>query len=148
MEVTVPRVDAGTTRRKSYQRTFARRGVHPLGEVEVATTVEGDRAVLRVVNTGPMIQPDDLDRLAQPFQRLAADRNGDFFEAHELLEHLPPLPQASGRAPGPLQKTAVEHPASGRSWRRSRILARLHKWPRRERLLPLETLEQVQTLSR
>src|SRR5207253_314908 len=48
----------------------------PRGWVEVATMARGDRAVLRVVNTGPVIRPDDLDRLAQPFQRLAADRNG------------------------------------------------------------------------
>jgi signal transduction histidine kinase len=49
----------------------------PGGMIEVTTTTRAGRAVLSVVNTGPVIPPEDLDRLAQPFQRLDADRNGD-----------------------------------------------------------------------
>jgi signal transduction histidine kinase len=50
----------------------------PGGRIDVATTTNrGGRAVLTVMNTGPVIAPDDLDRLYQPFQRASADRNGD-----------------------------------------------------------------------
>ena len=50
----------------------------PGGRIDVATTTTSDgRAVLTVLNTGPVIHPDDLDRLYQPFQRVSADRNGD-----------------------------------------------------------------------
>jgi signal transduction histidine kinase len=50
----------------------------PGGRIDVATTTtEAGRAVLTVLNTGPFISPDDLDRLYQPFQRVSADRNGD-----------------------------------------------------------------------
>jgi signal transduction histidine kinase len=49
----------------------------PGGSIDIATTTDGGRAVLTVLNTGPVIPPDELDRLYQPFQRLDADRNGD-----------------------------------------------------------------------
>ena len=49
----------------------------PGGRVEIATATRGGKAVLTVINTGPVIRPDDLDRLYQPFQRLDTDRNGD-----------------------------------------------------------------------
>jgi signal transduction histidine kinase len=49
----------------------------PRGRIDVATTTKAGRAVLTVMNTGPVVSPDDLDRLAQPFQRLDAERNGD-----------------------------------------------------------------------
>ncbi|MEA2280890.1 MAG: hypothetical protein QOK21_1497, partial [Solirubrobacteraceae bacterium] len=49
----------------------------PGGRIDVATTTKAGRAVLTVLNTGPVISPDDLDRLAQPFQRLNGERNGD-----------------------------------------------------------------------
>jgi signal transduction histidine kinase len=50
----------------------------PGGRIDVATTTTSDgRAVLTVLNTGPVVQPDDLERLYQPFQRVAADRNGN-----------------------------------------------------------------------
>jgi signal transduction histidine kinase len=47
------------------------------GRVEIATTTRGGKAVLTVVNTGPVIPTDDLDRLYQPFQRLDTERNGE-----------------------------------------------------------------------
>jgi signal transduction histidine kinase len=40
------------------------------GRVEVAVGTEGGRAVLRVVNTGPVVPPDQLGRLFRPFQRM------------------------------------------------------------------------------
>jgi signal transduction histidine kinase len=41
------------------------------GRVEVATRTEAGRAVLSVANTGPPIPSSELERLFQPFQRLA-----------------------------------------------------------------------------
>jgi signal transduction histidine kinase len=40
------------------------------GEVRVATGTRDGRAVLSVTNSGPVIPPDQVDRLFQPFQRL------------------------------------------------------------------------------
>ena len=43
------------------------------GRVDVSVTSNG-RATLTVANTGPVVPPEELDRLLQPFQRLSADR--------------------------------------------------------------------------
>ena len=42
----------------------------PDGRVQVATRTVGGRAAVSVVNTGPVISPDQVDRLFQPFHRL------------------------------------------------------------------------------
>jgi hypothetical protein len=42
------------------------------GRIEIATRTESRRAVLSVANTGPLIPPGELQRLFQPFQRLAS----------------------------------------------------------------------------
>jgi signal transduction histidine kinase len=42
----------------------------PDGWVQVATRTVGGRAAVSVVNTGPVISPDQVDRLFQPFHRL------------------------------------------------------------------------------
>jgi signal transduction histidine kinase len=42
----------------------------PGGDLRVATRTDGDRAVLSVTNTGPVIPAAEVDRLFQPFQRL------------------------------------------------------------------------------
>jgi signal transduction histidine kinase len=47
---------------------------HEEGALEVATSMQDGGAVLSVVNTGPRIPPDQIERLLQPFQRLAVDR--------------------------------------------------------------------------
>ncbi|MFD7551829.1 sensor histidine kinase [Streptomyces sp. NPDC059578] len=48
----------------------------PGGEVEVsARTVDG-RAVLTVANTGPVVPPEKVETLFQPFQRLGGTRTG------------------------------------------------------------------------
>jgi signal transduction histidine kinase len=46
----------------------------PGGQVEITAGRRGDRAFLAVTNTGPVIPPDQLGRLFQPFQRLAEGR--------------------------------------------------------------------------
>jgi len=42
----------------------------PGGSIAISTAAIDDAAVLRVVNTGPVVPPDELDRLFQPFTRL------------------------------------------------------------------------------
>lgn len=44
------------------------------GRVHVSTRSRDGRAVLSVVNTGPIVPPGEIDRLFQPFQRLNPDR--------------------------------------------------------------------------
>ncbi|MDQ1485251.1 MAG: hypothetical protein QOJ62_944 [Actinomycetota bacterium] len=46
------------------------------GHVEVAARTDAARAVVSVTNTGPVVPPNAVDRLLQPFQRLAPDRTG------------------------------------------------------------------------
>jgi signal transduction histidine kinase len=48
----------------------------PDGTVTVRTETREARALLTVENTGPAVEPADLDRLFQPFQRLNAERTG------------------------------------------------------------------------
>ncbi len=49
----------------------------PGGHVEITTGRREDQAFLAVTNTGPVIPPDQLGRLFQPFQRLAEDRRAE-----------------------------------------------------------------------
>jgi signal transduction histidine kinase len=44
------------------------------GRAEISTGIRDGRAVVTVSNTGPLIPPDEVDRLFQPFQRLGAQR--------------------------------------------------------------------------
>ena len=44
------------------------------GRIDVTTATEAGQAVLSVANDGPVIGPEELDRLQQPFQRLGAAR--------------------------------------------------------------------------
>jgi signal transduction histidine kinase len=44
------------------------------GQVEISTAITDGRAVVSVSNTGPVIRPEEVDRLFQPFQRLGAER--------------------------------------------------------------------------
>jgi signal transduction histidine kinase len=48
----------------------------PGGRVQVTTGSGADRAFLLVANTGARIPPDQVERLFEPFQRLAAERTG------------------------------------------------------------------------
>jgi signal transduction histidine kinase len=45
----------------------------PAGRIEVETGTMNGQAVLSIANSGPVVPPGELDRLFQPFQRLAAD---------------------------------------------------------------------------
>jgi signal transduction histidine kinase len=44
----------------------------PGGRLSVATDTAARRAILTIANTGPVIQPGELTRLFQPFQRLSS----------------------------------------------------------------------------
>jgi signal transduction histidine kinase len=44
------------------------------GRVDLTTTAGGGQARLTVTNTGPVVPPDEIDRLFKPFQRLGPDR--------------------------------------------------------------------------
>jgi signal transduction histidine kinase len=46
----------------------------PDGRIEVATVTRVGQAVLSVLNTGPVVQPTEVDQLFQPFTRVGADR--------------------------------------------------------------------------
>jgi signal transduction histidine kinase len=48
----------------------------PHGWVEVRVGARAGKAALLVANTGSIVPPNEVDRLLQPFQRLAADRVG------------------------------------------------------------------------
>jgi signal transduction histidine kinase len=48
----------------------------PGGWAEVSTVTRGGQAIVSVRNTGPVIPPQDVDRLFQPFQRLGTERTG------------------------------------------------------------------------
>jgi signal transduction histidine kinase len=48
----------------------------PGGEVDVHVGTRGGRPSLTIANTGPVVPPDEVGRLLQPFQRLTADRLG------------------------------------------------------------------------
>jgi signal transduction histidine kinase len=47
----------------------------PGGRIDVVTRTEDGHAVLRVSNTGPVVPPDAVDRLFQPFHRLGDGRS-------------------------------------------------------------------------
>src|ERR1700683_3744973 len=46
------------------------------GWIEISTAITDGRADLTVSNTGPLISPDEVDRLFQPFQRTGIRRTG------------------------------------------------------------------------
>jgi signal transduction histidine kinase len=48
---------------------------HPHGHLEITTQTAGTQVTLTVSNSGPVIPDNQLQRLCQPFQRLAPDRN-------------------------------------------------------------------------
>ncbi|MEU8192367.1 HAMP domain-containing sensor histidine kinase [Microbispora amethystogenes] len=49
---------------------------HADGHVEVTTRTSGTQAVLTVTNSGPIVPGDQIQRLFQPFQKLAPERHG------------------------------------------------------------------------
>jgi signal transduction histidine kinase len=49
----------------------------PGGRIEISTGTDGLEALFVVINTGPVIGQQDIDRLFEPFQRLGPPRTGD-----------------------------------------------------------------------
>jgi signal transduction histidine kinase len=49
---------------------------HPGGLIEVRTGTQGGVATLRVVNTGPVVPPEEVGALFEPFRRLTPGRTG------------------------------------------------------------------------
>jgi signal transduction histidine kinase len=47
----------------------------PAGRIEVATGTKNGHAVLSIANSGPVLPTGEIDRLFQPFQRLATESN-------------------------------------------------------------------------
>ncbi len=56
----------------------------PEGRVEVVTGTKAGRAFLSVANTGPVIRPEQIDRLFEPFQRLGTDRTRHTNDHHGI----------------------------------------------------------------
>ena len=46
----------------------------PGGRIDMRTATDGDHVVLSVTNTGPVVSPDEIERLFEPFQRLGPAR--------------------------------------------------------------------------
>ncbi|ADI08238.1 histidine kinase [Streptomyces bingchenggensis BCW-1] len=49
---------------------------HRDGHIEITTQTSGTQVTLTITNSGPAIPNDQVQRLFQPFQKLAPDRNG------------------------------------------------------------------------
>ncbi len=47
------------------------------GRAEIATRTSAGRGVISAGNTGPVVAPDEVDRLFHPFQRLGGERMGE-----------------------------------------------------------------------
>ena len=73
----------------------------PGGNVHVLVDGQGGQASLKVTNTGPVVPPDQLDRLLQPFQRLATDRAVNPRRRRARLVHRPSHRHRHRRRPHP-----------------------------------------------
>ncbi|HEY5318628.1 MAG TPA: HAMP domain-containing sensor histidine kinase [Solirubrobacteraceae bacterium] len=62
----------------------AERYNHPGGRLQISTATEAGRSLLTVTNTGPVVPPDQVDRLFEPFQRLDAGRTAPQSSGHGL----------------------------------------------------------------
>jgi signal transduction histidine kinase len=56
----------------------------PDGRVEVVTGTKAGRAFLSVANSGPVISPEQVNRLFEPFQRLGTDRTRHTNDHHGI----------------------------------------------------------------
>jgi signal transduction histidine kinase len=54
------------------------------GHVEISTRQQGDRALLRVENSGQMIAPEEIETMFEPFRRLGPARTGSDSGQHGL----------------------------------------------------------------
>jgi signal transduction histidine kinase len=78
------------------------------GTIRVATATRAGRAVLSVENSGPVVPPAELERLFQPFQRMAPDRTGHGYGVGLGLSIVQAIATAHGA-----QVTAVSRPEGG-----------------------------------
>jgi len=99
------------------------------GRIDVMTATRAGQAILSVANSGPVIAPDELNRLQQPFQRLGAERTnrGD---GHGLgLSIVDAIATAHGATlavhaqPTGGLRVEVRFPSTG-SWMSGRVSAR------------------------
>ena len=44
------------------------------GQIDIVAETRAGSAILRVVNTGPVVPPEDVERLFEPFRKACADR--------------------------------------------------------------------------
>ena len=84
----------------------------PGGRVDITTGTRDGRAVLRVVNTGPVVPAGQVQRLLQPFQRLSPDRAGQPGGSGLGLSIVAAIARAHGATvsarPGPRGGLAIE----------------------------------------
>lgn len=80
----------------------------PGGHARITTRTSGTRVTLTITNSGPVIPADQVQRLFQPFQKLASDRHGHR-DGHGLgLAIVDAVARAHGAA-----LTAEAHPEGG-----------------------------------
>ena len=95
----------------------------PDGTARIKVSAASGVARLTVVNTGPQIAPDEVERLTQPFQRLASDRTGygeglglglsivaAIADAHNATLTLTPLPEGGLHASVSFATASVREP--------------------------------------
>jgi signal transduction histidine kinase len=78
------------------------------GTLRVSTATRAGRAVLSVENSGPVVPPAELERLFQPFQRMAPDRTGHGYGVGLGLSIVQAIATAHGA-----EVTAVSRPEGG-----------------------------------
>jgi signal transduction histidine kinase len=79
-----------------------------VGTIQVSTATRAEWAVLSVENSGPVVPPVELERLFQPFQRMAPDRTGHGYGVGLGLSIVQAIATAHGA-----QVTAVSRPQGG-----------------------------------
>src|SRR5262249_17329764 len=86
----------------------------PGGRVEIVTALKTGRPALLVTNTGPPVPDSQVERLLQPFQRLAPRRTGQP-DGHGLgLSLVPATAAAHDATPPPTPPPAPPQPATRR----------------------------------
>jgi signal transduction histidine kinase len=121
----------------------------PGGHIEVVTGTRDSRAVLSVINTGPLVPAEAIGRLLQPFQRLAPDRTGHgeglglglsiaqaIARAHEAALTLRPQPSGGLQVEVSFQQPTAKWQPTGAATPSSRRLAHDQSRPRRPHRLP------------
>ena len=74
---------------------------HSGGNVQVLVDTQAGQVSLKVTDAGPVVPPEQLNRLLQPFRRLVADRGGHHDEARARLVDRPGDHHRPSRTPRP-----------------------------------------------